>query len=115
MEPTRVSVKVMFRTITPWWDKLRVWSEFQVEMPSCGHIECLLSVLLSQLTSAEPSAEWAIKYRQRFLRSPRVDDVLLIGETAWRLESSDQWARISLQADEVVVVDGLTRMRERQS
>lgn len=107
-------VKVLVRTTTPWWDKLRVWSEFQVEFPACGHMECLLAKLMQELTTADPNEKWAIKYRQDYHRAPRVGDAVVIGETAWVLEPSG-WAQVSLQADDVVVVDGLSRMRQRQS
>jgi len=107
-------VKVLYRTITPWWDKLRVWTEFQVTFPASGHIECLLSKLLAELTTDEPSEKWAIEYRQDYHRSLRVDDVVIIGETAWALQQSG-WALVTLQLDQVVVVGGLTRKRQRQS
>jgi hypothetical protein len=86
-----VPVKVLIRTKTPWWEKLRVWTEFPVAFPACGHIECLLSKLLSELNTADPSEPWAVKYRQDFHRSLRVGDAVLVGETAWALEPSG-WA-----------------------
>lgn len=110
-----VPVKVLLRVTCRWWDRLFVTMEFPVGFPACGHIACLLSKLLSELTTAEPSEQWAVKYRQEFHRSLRVGDAMLIGETAWALEPAGEWARVALQADEVVVVDGLSRMRNRQS
>jgi hypothetical protein len=111
-----VPVKVLLRVTCRWWDRLFVTMESQVDFPSCGHIDCLLSNLLQELTTAEPSAEWAINYRREYHRSLRDGDVVVIGETAWALEpSGDEWTRVALQADEVVVVDGLSRMRHRQS
>lgn len=109
-----VPVRVCYRVTSQWWDKLFACAEFSVAFPACGHIECLLEKLLSELTTGEPSEPWAVKYRQDFHRSLRVGDALLIGETAWTLESSG-WARVALQADEVVADDTLSRMRQRQS
>ncbi len=109
-----VPVKVLYRTKTPWWEGLRVWTEFPVAFPACGHIECLLSTLLSELITGEPSEEWAVKYRQDFHRSLRVGDAVVVGENAFALEPSG-WVRVALQDEEVVVIDGLTRMRSRQS
>jgi hypothetical protein len=107
-----VPVEVLLRVTCRWWDRLFVTMEFQVDFPSCGHIECLLSKLLQELTTADPSEEWAIRYRRDYHRSLRVGDAVVIGETAWAVEPSG-WARVALQADEVVN-DGLGRMRSRQ-
>ena len=107
-------MKIAFRTTTPWWEKLRIWHECEIELPACGHIECLLENLSQQLATDQPTDKWAIHCRERFLRSPRVDDVVIVGETAWALKPTG-WLPVSLQADDVVVVDGQTRMRERQS
>ncbi len=114
IDEMEVPVKVLSRTITPWWDQLRVWTEFLVDFPACGHIECLLSKLLCELTTAEPREPWAIRYRQGFHRSLRVDDRVVVGETAWALTPTG-WDLVTLQADEVAVVDGLTRWRQRES
>jgi hypothetical protein len=109
-----VPVKVAYRTTTPWWSYLCVWTEFTVTVPACGHMECLLAKLLSELTTDAPSEPWSIRYRRNYLISLRVDDVLIIGETAWLLTESGFQPK-ALQADEVAVIPGLTRMRERQS
>ncbi|OCB33706.1 hypothetical protein A5675_21675 [Mycobacterium malmoense] len=108
------TVKVAYPVTSRWWHRLFGWVELQVDYPSCGHIEFLLAKLLGELTTAEPSEPWAVKYRQDFHRSLRVGDMVVVGETAWAREESG-WVRRTLQADEVVVVGGLTRMRQRQS
>jgi len=97
-----VPVKVVLRVACRWWDRLFVTMQFQVDFPSCGHIECLLAKLLQELTTAEPSAEWAINYRREYHRSLRVGDVVLVGENAWAVEPSGEWKRVALQTDEVV-------------
>lgn len=103
-----------------WWFKLSMFAkEFTVTFPACGHMECLLSKLLEELTTAEPSEPWSIKYRRDYQRSLIVGDVVTVGETAWKLTESG-WQRTSLQADEngrpsFWAPNGLSRMRRHQS
>src|SRR6516225_8668802 len=109
-----VTVKVLMRVKSRWWDRPFVAMEFSVDFPSCGHIECLLSNLLQELTTGEPSEQWSIQYRREYHRSPRVGDAVLIGETAWRLEPGDEWAQVALQAEDVVPSTPFGRFKHRQ-
>ncbi len=109
----KVPVKVLYQS---WFKdgRFTVWWDLQVDLPPSG-IAGLLPILFEQLTTANPTEEWAIKHRERFLRSPRVGDVLMVGETTWKVTGPYEWERVWLQANQVVLIPGLTRMRERQS
>lgn len=48
------------------------------------------------------------------MRSPQVNDAVIVGETAGRREECG-WERVALQYDKVVKVSGLTRMRQHQT
>jgi hypothetical protein len=109
----RVPVTVLARLKSKWWNVLRVTHKFEMEFPACRHMDCLLSDVLEQLTTADPSAEWAIKYREDYNRSLWVDDVVLVGETAWVVEPGG-WAPISVQASQVEV-HGWARFNERRT
>lgn len=97
-----------------WWFKLSLAMELTVTFPACGHMECLLRQLLSELTTDAPSEPWAVQYRRDYQRSLYVGDVVTVGETAWKLTESG-WQLTSLQADDFWAPNGLSRMRRHQS
>jgi len=107
MEP--VTVKILLRHSGgshPYTDtdRLREAGSFCIDPEAWGGIEQLLSIVLDQLTIAEPTAEFAIRYRRLYLRSLRVGDVVVCGEAAWALdEPSGEWRLVSVQASQMVL------------
>jgi hypothetical protein len=105
MEPLTVKVLLNHSRSGPYTDtdRLREASSFQIDLAEWGSVERLLSIVLEQLTIAEPSEEWACRYRQGYNRSFRVGDVVMIGECAWALDGlSGDWRPVSVEASQMV-------------
>jgi hypothetical protein len=84
-------------------DRLRVAESFRVDLAAWGGVEEVLSIVQDHLTTEDPSAEFAIRYRRLYNRSLAVGDVVAVGETAWALEPSGEWRPVSVQASQLVL------------
>jgi len=84
-------------------DPLRVAKSFQIDLAAWGGVEEVLSIVLDHLTTDDPSAGFAIRYRRLYNRSLRVGDVVAVGEQAWALEPSGDWRPVSVQASQLVL------------
>ncbi|GAB4973145.1 hypothetical protein MAHJHV61_39770 [Mycobacterium avium subsp. hominissuis] len=70
---------------------------------SADGVASALHTIFRELNIDDPTAWWAVRYREDRHRSLSVGDVVVLGETAWAVASVG-WEQVILKAEQIIAV-----------
>ncbi|TXI65331.1 hypothetical protein [Mycolicibacterium mageritense] len=76
-------------------------ADLTAQISEYGVPAAALGVVFRELNIDDPTADWAIKYRDDRNRSLSVGDVVVLGETAWAVAGCG-WTKVALRAEQIL-------------